>query len=105
MAYCTPVNIRDVMDMALDDDTLSNIIAQADREINAYLGVSGLSGSGDTAKSASILLSQAKAIQYRTPEANVGSYVKQAYKILDEYKDSQPSLPNTHHVFVRKVNR
>jgi len=106
VAYCTPANVKVYVGTTVTDADLTEMIADADRDILAFFTNLGLAVDTDTAKSASILLTRAAVAQrfYLTGE-NPTSYssgdysqsgaadqlalardlTKEAMKVLDEY--------------------
>jgi hypothetical protein len=64
MVYCTPANVKVYVGTTVTDADLTEMIADADRDILAYFNAQGLSVNADTAKSASILFTRAS-VAYR----------------------------------------
>jgi hypothetical protein len=108
MSYTTVTDLRTMTGTDLGDGEMNAIIALADKEVDAYLAVYGLSGSTDPAIStASLKLSTVILYQRcHTPEHDpaIGQLTKTAYTLLDEYIRKQTTLPNNHSIYVKKVN-
>ncbi|MFA7695301.1 MAG: hypothetical protein WCX63_07180, partial [Methanoregula sp.] len=64
MVYCTPANVKVYVGTTVTDADLTEMIADADRDILAYFTAQGISVNTDTAKSASILFTRAS-VAYR----------------------------------------
>lgn len=75
MAYCTPANVKVYVGTTVTDADLTEMIADADRDILAFFTNLGLAVDTDAAKSASIFLTRAAVAQrfYLTGE-NPTSY-------------------------------
>ena len=75
MAYCTPGNVKVYVGTTVTDADLTEMIADADRDILAFFTNLGLAVDTDAAKSASIFLTRAAVAQrfYLTGE-NPTSY-------------------------------
>jgi hypothetical protein len=75
VAYCTPANVKVYVGTTVTDADLTEMIADADRDILAFFTNLGLAIDTDAAKSASILLTRAAVAQrfYLTGE-NPTSY-------------------------------
>ena len=122
MSYCTTAELVKHTGSALATATLQELIDDGDREIDAYLGQFNLSGSASGAcQSASLKLAKANLLMYNlqagTMEASQGemasnvnvtqaieSLRKQAFELLEQYRNSQTSISAPHLVYVRRVD-
>jgi hypothetical protein len=75
VVYCTPANVKVYIGTTVTDADLTEMIADADRDILSYFTKQGIAVDADAAKSASILLTRAAVAQrfYLTGE-NPTSY-------------------------------
>jgi hypothetical protein len=122
--YCSTTELINATGSRLTTTELEDIIEAADREIDTYLDQYGLTGSDsiEACKNASLSLSKAGLIDYgmhvgyysggaayqftssvdavRTMEY----YRKVAFKMLDQYVQTQSTTKPVGRTFVRKVN-
>jgi hypothetical protein len=122
--YCSTTELVALTGTAENETTvLAYVIAAADREIDTYLDQYGLTGSDsiEACKNASLSLSKAGLIdkglhegKYNASEGGysssvdairaIESYRKAAFKMLDQYVQTQSTTKPVGRTFVRKVN-
>jgi hypothetical protein len=122
MSYCSTTDLTNISGSALSSTILQALIDDGDREIDAYLGQFGLSGTATGAcKSASLKFAQAGLLLYGlqtgTMQATSGDFSssvdvtraveslrKAGYQLVEQYRDSQTTLGTTRISFVRRVD-
>jgi hypothetical protein len=119
MTYCTTAEVRSQTGIGatstISDADLTNMIEQADLEIDAFLAPYGLSGADSGApKAASIKLSSASVIEHLAISGNRGYTAAdlarvdalrgQAFDLLKQHVAAQTSLSNSKVVYCRRVN-
>jgi len=110
--YCSTAEIVLLTGTTIADTTLTELINEADREINAYLSARGATGSAcDALKTSSQKLTNALMI-LRNPLGSEGSSAvmavsllrKAAFEILDDYLATKTTLNVPRRSYVVKVN-
>lgn len=124
MAHCTYAELYNLtMFQELAQTQVDAIIAEADRQVNTYLGAKGVStATTDATKSASLALSKALLLElgynigqtntndhdYVNPPLDITTRVKDiratAYATLDAYAAIQTTLDTPRKVYLMKVN-
>ncbi|MCW3979806.1 MAG: hypothetical protein NWF12_08675 [Candidatus Bathyarchaeota archaeon] len=84
MPYCTAADVRLVIDTALSDDEIANLIEMSDSEINRRIG--SQSASDNLIKKLSLLLT-AHAAKTRQPQSQaIGEYREDAGSVLEVWE-------------------
>lgn len=125
-AYCTVTELIALTGSQELPATLTAVITESTREVDAWLAARGTTGSGDVCKSATIRLCKANLLELGVQKGryiqNSGEMVNgpdtvaagalsmarhhrdDAYKLLNEYLATKSSLSTPRQAFVRKVN-
>ena len=123
MSYCTTTEVGYLTGTTLSDTIVGGIITESDRQVDAKLALYGLSGGGDTCKSASLNLSVAGVLRRHQMdgtqpnslglggismsvdiESAIRTHTQRADVLIDEYARNTLKA-RAWMTMVRKVNR